>query len=277
MKIHGARVLLSGATGGIGRALAEQLAAKGARLVLVGRDRERLAWLAARLHADAMVFDLTSTDGHAELMANALQRLGGLDLLINAAGVSEFGCFEDGTPSSIHQLIAVNLVAPMALTAVALPHLAAGARIVNVGSVFGAMGFPYFTTYSASKFGLRGFSEALRRELADRGIGVTYVAPRATRTPMNSAAVHRYAERTGMVFDDPETVAMHIVQAIEKEASERTFGFAESAFAHLAGMLPRLFDRLLRTQARAARTALESQGDEVERTAAVHPMPQDPA
>jgi short-subunit dehydrogenase len=274
MNIHGARVLLSGATGGIGRPLAELLAAKGARLALVGRDRERLAWLAARLHADAMVFDLTSTGGHAELMANALQQLGGLDLLINAAGVSEFGCFEDDTPASIHRLIAVNLVAPMALTAVALPHLAAGARIVNVGSVFGAIGFPYFTTYSASKFGLRGFSEALRRELADRGIGVTYVAPRATRTPMNNAAVHRYAERTGMVFDDPAIVAMHIVQAIEKEASERTFGLAESAFARLAGMLPRLFDRLLRTQARAARAVLQSQGD-VERTVAVHPTPSD--
>ena len=274
MNIHGARVLLSGATGGIGRPLAELLAAKGARLALVGRDRERLAWLAARLHADAMVFDLTSTGGHAELMANALQQLGGLDLLINAAGVSEFACFEDDTPSSIHRLIAVNLIAPMALTAVALPHLAAGARIVNVGSVFGAIGFPYFTTYSASKFGLRGFSEALRRELADRGIGVTYVAPRATRTPMNNAAVHRYAERTGMVFDDPAIVAMHIVQAIEKEASERTFGFAESAFAHLAGMLPRLFDRLLRTQARAARAVLQSRGD-AERTAAVHPTPSD--
>ncbi|HEY9379996.1 MAG TPA: hypothetical protein VIQ01_01995, partial [Burkholderiales bacterium] len=94
------------------------------------------------------------------------------------------------------------------------------------------------------------------------------------RTPMNSAAVHRYAERTGMVFDDPAIVAMHIVQAIEKEAPERTFGFAESAFARLAGMLPRLFDRLLRTQARAARAVLQSQGD-VERTVAAHPTPSD--
>ncbi len=274
MKIHGARVLLSGATGGIGRALAEQLAAKGARLVLVGRDRERLAWLAARVHGDAMVFDLASNGGHAELVANALQRLGGLDLLVNAAGVSEFGCFENETASSIHRLITVNLIAPMALIAAVLPHLTAGARIVNVGSVFGAMGFPYFTTYAASKFGLRGFSEALRRELADRGVGVTYVAPRATRTPMNGVAVHRYAERTGMVFDDPAVVAMHIVRAIEEDASERTFGFVESSFARLNGMLPRLFDRLLRSQARAARAALESKGN-VERTAAVHPAPQD--
>lgn len=259
MKLQDARVLLTGATGGIGRALAEQLTHKGARMVLVGRDRERLAPLAARLGAETLLFDLAATDGYTGLVGSAIRRLGGIDLLVNAAGVSHFGAFHENDPSTIQRLVTINLIAPMSLCAAVVPHMRPGARIVNVGSVFGAIGFPYFTTYSATKFGLRGFSEALRRELSGRGIGVTYVAPRATRTPMNSAAVHRYAQAAHMVFDDTDVVAANIVAAIEADAAERTFGSMEPLYARLNGLWPRLFDRMLRKNERLARHALKGE------------------
>jgi short-subunit dehydrogenase len=156
----------------------------------------------------------------------------------------------------------LNVATPFEVIRAMLPILGAAAnaetpaRIVNVGSVFGAIGFPFFTAYSATKFGLRGFSEALRRELFERGIGVTYVAPRATQTPMNSAAIHRYADAAGMVFDDPILVAARIVQAIESDAAERTLGGPEPLFARLNGLWPQLFDRLLRKNQRLARRAV---------------------
>lgn len=259
MKLQDTRVLLTGATGGIGRALAGQLAQRGARMVLVGRDREQLAPLAARLGAETLLFDLAATDGYAGLAGSAIRRLGGIDLLVNAAGVSHFGALYENDPSTIQRLVTINLIAPMSLCAAVIPHMRSGARIVNVGSVFGAIGFPYFTAYSATKFGLRGFSEALRRELGDRGIGVTYVAPRATRTPMNSAAVHRYAQAAHMVFDDADVVATNIVKAIEADIAERTFGNAEPLYARLNALWPRLFDRLLRKNERLARHALKDE------------------
>ncbi len=260
MRLDGARTLMTGASGGIGRELAAQLAGKGARLVLVGRNREALSALAARLGAHAMVCDLAGADdaAHEALVRGAVRRLGGLDLVVSAAGVSAFECLERMAPADIARVVATNLTSPMLLAAAALPHMHRGARIVNVGSVLGAIGMPYFSAYAATKFGLRGFSESLRREIAHRGIGVTYVAPRAVRTPMNDAAVHRYAALANMPFDEPDRVTAQIVRAIEDDAAERTLGAAEPLFARLNGLWPRLFDRLLRAQARAGRQVLEA-------------------
>ncbi|HXH07090.1 MAG TPA: SDR family NAD(P)-dependent oxidoreductase [Vicinamibacterales bacterium] len=123
--------------------------------------------------------------------------------------------------------------------------------------MFGSIGFPYVAAYSATKFGLRGFSEALRRELADRGIGVTYIAPRTTRTDINSPAMYAFAERTATAVDTPERVAHAIVDAIERDADERYLGGPEPFFARLKALLPRLVDRALRKQARIARDVLE--------------------
>lgn len=261
MKLDGARTLLTGASGGIGRELAAQLAGKGARLVLVGRSRDALSALAARLDAHAMVCDLAGADDsvHEALVRGAVCRLGGLDLVVSAAGVSAFECIERMAPADIARMVATNLTSPMLLAAAALPHLQRGGRIVNLGSVLGALGMPYFSAYAATKFGLRGFSESLRREIAHRGIGVTYVAPRAVRTPMNTNAVHRYAALAKMPFDDPDHAAALIVRAIEEDASERTFGGAEPFYARLNGLWPRLFDRLLQPQARAGRQVLEAE------------------
>jgi short-subunit dehydrogenase len=261
VKLNGAGVLLTGASRGIGRELALRLAGRGARLVLVGRDPDAVAAVCNQVfalggRADSIAFDLAAASGHETVVERARLLLGRIDLLVNNAGVSAFESFERQRPEAIARIAATNLVAPMLLARAALPHLAAGARIVNVGSMFGSIGFPHCAAYSATKFGLRGFSEALRRELAPRGIGVTYVAPRAVRTEANSAALYRFAERTGMAMDAPGDVAAGILAAIERDEAERLFGGPEPFFARLNALVPRLVDRALGKQARIGREVL---------------------
>jgi short-subunit dehydrogenase len=213
--------------------------------------------------ADPILFDLAAAADHETVIERAHAILGGIDLLVNNAGVSSFDAFERQSPAAIARIAATNLVAPMLLARAVLPHLQAGARIVNVGSMFGSIGFPHCAVYSGTKFGLRGFSEALRREVAARGIGVTYVAPRAARTEANSAALYRFAARTGMALDAPADVAEGIIAAIERDEAERFFGGPEPFFARLNALLPRLVDRALGKQARIGREVLrsESPGD----------------
>ena len=265
MKLHGARVLLTGASRGIGRELARRFAGRGARLVLVGRDSTAVEAVCNEIfamggRADSIAFDLAAATGHAAVVERARVILGGIDLLVNNAGVSSFESLERQSAETIARIAATNLVAPMLLARAALPHLAAGARIVNVGSMFGSIGFPHCAAYSATKFGLRGFSEALRREVAARGIGVTYVAPRAARTEANSAALYRFAARTGMAMDAPADVAEGIIDAIERGQAERFFGGPEPFFARINALLPRLVDRALGKQARIGREILHDDG-----------------
>ena len=144
----------------------------------------------------------------------------------------------------------INAVAPMLLCHALIPLLAqrAHAHIVNVGSTFGSIGFPGFCTYSASKFALRGFSEALRRELADTPIRVHYVAPRATKTALATSRVRAMNKELGVGMDSPQTVAAAIVDALRRERRETFLGVPERLFAKLNGVLPGLVDRSLRKQ-----------------------------
>ena len=260
MKLASRRVLLTGASGGIGRLLAIELARRGARLALSGRDAPRLVALAEEVSgagsavAAVLPFDLAQPSGHGALAQRAADALGGLDMLVNNAGQSWFGEFAAEDEDSLRQLMAVNLTAPLLLTRAALPHLLARGSgcIVNVGSVLGAIGFPYFTAYSTCKFALRGFSEALRRELGGTGVNVLYVAPRTTATDMNGPAVRALMAETGTAVDPPQDVARQIADAIESGRKELTIGAPERFFVRLNALWPRAVDRALRAQARAA-------------------------
>ena len=126
-----------------------------------------------------------------------------------------------------------------------------------VGSTFGAIGFPHFASYSASKFALRGLSEALRRELSDAGVRVSYVSPRATDTAMNSAAVRELQAMTGARVDDPLKVAKAIVAAVQAGSRERQLGWPERLFVRLNALMPRLVDKALVQKSRVAASCIE--------------------
>jgi len=255
MQLDKARVLLTGAAGGIGSALAKQLLQRGATLALIGRNEAAMKSLADNLGDSGGNFHATSADlldsmARTKAVEQSRNLLGGVDLLINCAGMSSFHPFPDEDSAVIEGIIRLNLLIPMLLTRQLLPEMIQrrSGRIVNVGSTFGSIGFAWFTAYSASKFGLRGFSEALRRELDGTGVGVTYVAPRAVKTALNTGAVYRMAEATRMNMDEPAWVAAKIVAAIEADAKDVYLGFPEKYFARINSFLPRLVDAGLRKQ-----------------------------
>ncbi len=260
MNLDNSRVVLTGAAAGIGRLTAETLAARGATLFLVDRDGPALeaarAEITARHVAVVHVYeaDLTDIDALDGVIAAAQVALGGIDVLVNNAGIQTFAPFESEDLRALDAELRVNVLAPMGLTRAALPAMLerGSGRIVNMGSIFGSIAFAYFAAYSSTKFAMRGFSEALRRELDGTGVGVTYVAPRATRTGLASVT-GRMAEAVGMKMDDPADVATKVVAAIEDEAKDRYFGQPEGIFVRLNALLPRLVDMATRGQNRKTR------------------------
>lgn len=242
--------LITGAGSGIGRALAKEAATRGYDLILVGRNPEKLAET-KHMIGDGSIktvpADITRADGRAAIKAAAGRELA---VLVNNAGTLAVGKLTALADEDLDRMAATNLTAPMALTRDLVPALRAkGGRVVNIGSVFGDIAFPYFAAYSATKFGLRGFSDALRRELKKDGIGVTYVAPRAVRTEAASA-FDRLIEPMQMTLDRPETVAAHAWNAIEAGKREALPRSKERFFIWLQRLIPSAVDRALASQAR---------------------------
>lgn len=250
MNLKDSRVLVTGAAGGIGSAVAKRLAAEGATLLLTDLHAVPLERLAAQLKtlgaaAATVAADVSTDAGRAAIVAQA--QLANVNVLINAAGINPFGLFHAQDAVDIGKTLLINTLAPMLLCHSLLPMLAGkpSAHIVNIGSTFGSVGFPGFCTYSASKFALRGFSEALRRELADTPIRVLYVAPRATTTALATSRVRALNEELGAHMDPPETVAAGVVDALRRERRETFLGVPERLLAKLNGILPRIVDRSL--------------------------------
>ncbi len=251
MQISECRALVTGASGGIGQTLVEQLCEGGAHLLLAGRQLQTLDALAQRFPGQISLIqaDLRQREGRDAVLA-AAREFGDLNGLINAAGVNQFSLLEHQDEEAIAQLIELNVTATLQLTQRLLPLLrqAPTALLVNIGSTFGSIGYPGFAAYCASKFALRGFSEALRRELADSRIKVIYIAPRATRTTMNAAPVVAMNAQLKVAMDDSATVARQIVEAIRREHAELYLGWPEKLFVRLNSLLPRIVDQALRKQ-----------------------------
>ena len=251
MQLRDARVVLTGASGGIGQAIAAALCAAGARVLAVARDQQSLLPLLARYPQNlyCVAADLTSPGDRRKILA-AATALDGVNLLINAAGINHFAMLEQLDDSDVNAMLAVNIGAPICLTKLLLPLLkqADSAMVVNVGSTYGSIGYPGYASYCASKFALRGFSEALRRELADTRVGVLYVAPRATRTSMNSPAAQALNDALKANVDDPQAVANAVTHAIAGDRRDLYLGWPERFFVRLNSLLPNLVDRGLRKQ-----------------------------
>jgi short-subunit dehydrogenase len=250
MRLPECRAVLTGASGGIGLALAERLCAGGAQVIAVARQEVALEPLRQRYAEQVRVVtaDLASPGGR-QAVVDAAHALGGVNLAINAAGINRLALLEQMDDQAVAEMLDINLVATVQLTRALLPLLRQQqALLVNIGSIYGSIGYPGYATYCASKFALRGFSEALRREMADTGVGVLYVAPRATSTPMNSDRAVALNRALKVTMDTPESVADAVIRAIELDRSELYLGWPEKFFVRLNGMLPRLVDRALRKQ-----------------------------
>lgn len=243
--------LITGAGSGIGRALAVQAAHLGFDLILVGRTQASLAETRMLIGAgvvELVVADVTTCEGRAAIAAAAV---GGLDVLINNAGILTVGRLACAKDEDVARMVNTNLTAPILLTRDLLPAVTArGGRIVNIGSVFGDIAFPFFAAYSATKFGLRGFSDAIRREVSGTGVGVTYIAPRATKT----AAELEFAsliEPLDMTLDSAEKVAREAWSAILSGKRESFPKGKERFFVKVQRLFPSLVDRSVCAQARS--------------------------
>lgn len=248
MRLEGRTVLITGAGSGIGAALTDRLAREGADLFLVGRREAPLMEVSernasGRFKPTVIQADVTRREDVAGIVSSLSRSRGKLDILINNAGMVSTGTLVTQNDRDISDMIAVNLCAPILLTRnlFALLRASDKARVVNVGSMFGDIAFPFFAVYSATKFGMRGFSDALRRELAPSGIGVTYVAPRATRTPAADTFSH-LEKPFSMKVDTPEKVATQIAEAIIAGKRNVYPGVAEKFFTLIQSIAPGVID-----------------------------------
>lgn len=251
---EGCVAVVTGAGSGIGRSLAIELSGRGAHVVLVGRRRDALKKTRRRIPAGADVSlcpcDITDA-GDRERLKGAVGDIGRLDLLVNNAGVISAAPVAGTDDATVERMLATNVLAPFALVRDLLPLLrdSASPRVVNVGSMFGDIAIPHFAAYSATKFALRGLSDALRRELKPDGIGVTYAAPRAVRTEALPAFAHLVGPLR-MTLDDPAVVARRIVDAAAAGRRSIYPVGMERVFVLVARLFPKLVDNSVAKQFR---------------------------
>ena len=231
--LAGKRTILTGASGGIGRALAAELVKAGARVALASRSADKLHALAAELRAAggdviAVPTDLTKPDDRQHLVDSAVAAFGGLDLLVNNAGVGSWGHFADSTEEICRTVMEVNFFAPIELTRLAMPHLTGAhqAAVVNVTSMCGRKGMPAWPEYSASKFALVGMSEAWRAEFARFDVDVLTVVPGLTDSGFQNNWL-RTDGKADLRFDQgmtPGYLAEKIIDAVRRNRTETVVG-----------------------------------------------------
>lgn len=211
-QIAGLRCIVTGASSGIGFALAKQLLDAGAKIVVTARRAERLQELAGD-HCHIVAGDITSPQIRQQLIAECINRYGGLDVLINNAGIGGNGPFATADAARLRNIFEVNVFAPLELIRLAIPKFDRSRHpaIVNISSVLGHRAVPGKSEYCASKFALHGFSDALRAELASEGIDVILVSPSATAT--------EFFDRSA---GDPESVVRMSSSMSAGEVARRT-------------------------------------------------------
>ncbi|HEC22598.1 MAG TPA: SDR family NAD(P)-dependent oxidoreductase [Chloroflexi bacterium] len=247
---EGKVVVITGASRGIGRALAHAFAAQGANLVLAARNERQLLDVAAECEAitpsiRALVVptDVTVEAQLENLVNTALERLGRIDILVNNAGIIQGGEFVALGRESVRKQVEVNLLAVMRLTQLALPAMLSQGEghIVNMASAAGRHTVPYFVTYGTTKHGLIGFSEGLRRELAGTGVRVLSVNPGFTESDV-VAAIRDTLRRMGFKILSPEYVARRTLEAIILQQPEVNIGLLETVGGWGSALFPRITD-----------------------------------
>lgn len=256
MKLHDRTLLLLGGTGGIGKALVDALVRAGARVIVSSRHPDNIE---PRQNVSAVHLDLAAADLDEQL-SRLSEIYPEIDGVIHCAGQNRFAGLCAMAISELDAQLSVNLRSAMLVARHFVPRFEkiGNGALVFVGSTFGSIGFPGYTAYCATKFGLRGFTEALRRELADTPVQIVYVAPRATATDMNSEEVSELNRALGNSVDTPELVASQILAAMENDDRRRFLGWPEKLFVVINGVLPRLVDKAMLKQLPIVRRFLGS-------------------
>jgi short-subunit dehydrogenase len=245
MELAGKKVLLTGATGGLGRAMAKALAARGATVALSSRKAEALAALAAELPGDGhrtLPADLAEPGAAEQLAGEA----GEVDVLVANAGLPGAGWLGDFTPEQVKRALRVNLEAPMLMAQALFPPMLerGSGHLVFISSLSGKAASPRSSIYNATKFGLRGFALALRADLGPKGVGVSLVSPGFIREAGMFADAGAKPP-PGMGTGTPEQVGAAVVKAVERNRAEITVApLTQRALAHFALASPGISARV---------------------------------
>ena len=250
--------LVTGASGGIGGAIAKALCKNGYYVFIQGRNQDKLEQLKLAMtgNCEILVGDLNQSEDRAQILDLAFANQP-VDLLVNAAGLSSFVAFEASKPELINAVMQTNLITPMLFTQAFLAKSALSTEdhsdqrpinIIQVGSAFGYIGYPGFSSYCASKFGLRGFTETLAREYADTGMRFGYFAPRAMNTNINPANVDDMNTALGNAVDSVDSVAKAFMIFLNSKKREQVVGWPEKLFARINGCIPTLVDNAIQSK-----------------------------
>ncbi len=259
---RGSRAIVTGASSGIGAAIAEQLAAYGARVVMTGRDLRALDRVATRClelpgDVETVAGDLTSEEVQRAVVTACRERFGGVDLLVNNAGISMNARFAGLDEEVLRQLFEVNFFAAASLTRLALPDLLLSrGRIVVMSSIVGLAGTPTRSGYAASKQALHGLFEAVRAELRPQGVSVTLVCPGFVATEVRARAL--LADGTPQGTDDaagrrmmsPQKVARVTLKAAAKRRRLVKLGVETHLVRALSLCCPGVLDAILARRGR---------------------------
>ena len=252
---NGRVAIVTGASSGIGLAVARKWTAGGGSVALVARTRKKLEEIASQLgtsRAAAFPLDVADLSALEALPARVVERFGRLDVVVNNAGVNHRGPMTKRTTKELQETIVVNLIAPITLTRAAIDVMASGGSIVNVASVAGMVPVPGEAAYSASKAGLRAFARAIADEVGERGVHVGNVCP----GPVDTGFFGDIDEVPDLVFSQrmstPEDIADAVLECIRSRRAEITVPREAGPLATFAYVFPAVAKRI--------RPALERRG-----------------
>lgn len=253
---HNKVVVVTGGSQGIGRAIIEALLPHGAKIATCGRNQEALQLLQQELqstHLFCVKADISIADEAAHFIQSTINHFGGIDILINNAGISMRGDFRDTDVAVIERLMQVNFMGMVYTTKFALESIIARkGDIAGISSIAGYRGLPGRSGYSASKFAMNGWLESLRTELSVSGVNVLWIAPGYTQSKIREQALTENASAQGnsplneQKLMSAETCAQHILHAIAKRKRTLVLSFQGKQTIFISKFFPRWADKLIR-------------------------------
>lgn len=261
-EVRGKTVIVTGGSAGVGLAAARRFLQFGANVAITGRSAERLEIAARELGSAERVmtvaWDVVDTDRAEEVFADVEERFGGVNVLVNNAGCNHRGALENVSLQQMAQIVDTNLRAPLLLTRAVLPFIrrAGGGAVVNVASLAGRMPLPHEATYSATKFGLRGFTLAIAQELEDSGITASVVSPGPIETDFILSDLDNMPDIVfSQPMSSPEEVAELILACVRDGKAERALPVLSGWLTNAGYLVPAMMRRLGPMLARRGRRA----------------------